>query len=110
MEIQATEMKRCQLVKVSGRVDSSTAPQMQEKLAALVKAGHHRLVLNMKDVPFLSSAGLRALLSTLQASKRHGGDVRLSEVSDQVARVLELTSFDLHFKCFASDVEAVGSF
>jgi hypothetical protein len=36
--------------------------------------------------------------------------VRLSEVSEQVARVLELTSFDVYFKCFETDTEAVGSF
>jgi anti-sigma B factor antagonist len=109
MEIMATEMKRCQLVHVNGRVDSNTAPELQEKLATLVKA-QPRLVVNLRDVPFLSSAGLRVLLTEMQAAKRAGGDLRLSEVSDQVARVLELTAFDIVFKCFASDVEAVGSF
>jgi anti-sigma B factor antagonist len=110
MEFSSKEMKRCEVVYVSGRVDSSTAPELQEHLNELLKRGRYHLVLNLKDVPFLSSAGLRALLSTLQACKRHGGDVRLSEVSEQVARVLELTSFDVYFKCFASDAEAVGSF
>ena len=110
MEFSSKEMKRCEIAYVRGRVDSSTAPEMQEHLNSLVKRGRYNLVLNLKDVDFLSRAGLRALLSTLQACKKHGGDVRLSEVSEQVARVLELTSFDIHFKCFASDMEAVGSF
>lgn len=110
MEFSSKEMKRCEVVYVRGRIDSSNAPEMQEKLNGLLNRGRYNLVLNLKDVPFLSSAGLRALLSTLQACKKHGGDVRLSEVSEQVDRVLELTSFDMHFKCFPSDVEAVGSF
>jgi anti-anti-sigma factor len=110
MDLVVTEMKRAQLVHVSGRVDSSTAPQLQEKLAVLIKGGARNLVINMKDVSFLSSGGLRALLSALQAAKKQGGDVRLSEVSEPVARVLELTSFDMHFKCFGNDTEAVGSF
>jgi anti-anti-sigma factor len=109
MEITATEMERCQLVRVKGRVDSSTAPELQEKLAALLKA-QPQLIVNLREVRFLSSAGLRVLLSAMQAAKRTGGDLRLSEVSDQVARVLELTAFDIVFKCFASDVEAVSSF
>ncbi|MGE5601867.1 MAG: STAS domain-containing protein [Nitrososphaerales archaeon] len=109
MEITATEMKQCRLVRVFGRVDSSTAPELQEKLAELLQ-GQPRLVVNLREVPFLSSAGLRVLLSAMQAAKRAGGDLRLSEVSDQVARVLELTAFDIVFKCFASDVEAVASF
>ena len=110
MEFSASEMKRCQLVHVGGRVDSSTAPELQEKLAGIIKTGGRNIVINMKDVTFLSSGGLRALLSTLQAAKKFGGDVRLSEPSDPVARVLELTSFDMHFKSFSSDTEAVGSF
>lgn len=110
MNFSATEMKRCQLVRVGGRIDSSTAPELQEKLAGLVKAGARNIAINMKDVSFLSSGGLRALLSTLQLAKKSGGDLRLSEVSEPVARVLELTSFDMHFKCFADDTAAVGSF
>ncbi len=110
MEFSSKEMKRCEVAHVAGRVDSSTAPEMQEHLNGLLKRGRYNVVLNMKDVPYLSSAGLRALLSTLQACKKHGGDLRLAEVSEQVARVLEPTSFDVYFKCFASDTEAVGSF
>jgi anti-sigma B factor antagonist len=110
MEFSSKEMKRCEIAYIGGRIDSSTAPELQEQLNGLLKRGRYNLVLNMKNVAFLSSAGLRALLSTLQACKRHGGDVRLSEASEQVARVLELTSFDVYFKCFASDTEAVGSF
>ena len=110
MEFSSKEMRRCELAYVSGRIDSSTAPELQEHLNSLMNRGRHNLVLNMRDVAFLSSAGLRTILSALQACKRQGGDVRLSEVSDQVARVLELTSFDIYFKCFASDTEAVGSF
>ena len=110
MEFSTKETKRCEIAYIGGRVDSSTALELQKHLNALINRGRHNLVLNMKDVAFLSSAGLRTLLSIMQACKRHGGDVRLSEVSEQVARVLELTSFDVYFKCFASDAEAVGSF
>jgi anti-sigma B factor antagonist len=110
MEFSSKEMKRCEIAHIGGRIDSSTAPELQEHLEAFMKRGRYNLVLNMKEVAFLSSAGLRTLLSTLQTCKKHGGDVRLSEVSQQVARVLELTSFDIYFKCFENDTEAVGSF
>ncbi len=110
MEVTATDMRQCQLVRVEGRVDSSTAPELHARLGGLVQVGQNRLVVNLSDVGFLSSAGLRALLSATQAARRTGGDVRLSTVSDQVARLLEITSFDVYFKCFSSDSEAVASF
>lgn len=109
MEITVTEMKQCRLVRVVGRVDSSATPELHEKLAELLQ-GQPRSVVNLREVPFLSSAGLRVLLSAMQAAKRAGGDLRLSEVSIQVARRLELTAFDAVFKYFVSDGEAVASF
>lgn len=110
MEFTATETKRCQLVRVGGHVDSSVAPELQRHLEALTSAGHHRLVANLADVTFLSSAGIRSLVGTLSACRKAHGDLRLSELSAPVARVLELTSLDMHFKIYPSDVEAVGSF
>ena len=110
MEFTVTETKRCHLVRVGGRIDSSNAPELQEKLAGVVKAGARNLVINLEEVSFLSSAGLRALLSTLQAAKKQGGDARLAAASEPVRRVLELTSLDIHFKSYATDTEAVASF
>ena len=110
MDFTATETKRCQLVHVSGFVDSSVAPEFQHQLEALLAAGHNRLVVNLAGVTFLSSAGIRALVGALSACRKAHGDLRLSEMSEPVARVLELTSVDMHFKRFGSDAEAVGSF
>ncbi len=110
MEFSSKEMKRCDVIYLGGRIDGSNAPEMQEHLDAILNRGRNNLVVNMKDVAFLSSSGLRALLATLQACRKHHGDLRLSEVSDQVARVLELTSFNVYLKCYSNDLEAVGSF
>ncbi len=110
MEVTATEMQGRRVIHVSGRVDSSTAPQLQTRLAVLMQGGQSRVVVNLRDVDFLSSAGLRVLLSASRMARQGGGDVHLSDVSSQVARLLELTSFDVYFKCFASDSEAAGAF
>lgn len=110
MEVTATESQGRRVVHVAGRVDSNTAPRLEERLAALLHEGPSRLVINLREVDFLSSAGLRVLLSASRTARQNGGDVHLSEVSSQVARLLELTSFDVYFKCFASDSEAAAGF
>jgi len=48
MEIKAEAMKRCELVSVSGRVDSSTAPELEKVLLGLIQSGQKNIVVNLK--------------------------------------------------------------
>ena len=73
MEVETTDYKRCSLVTVSGRVDSNTAPAFEDALKDAIEGGQHNLVLDLNDVDFMSSAGLRAMVSALKACKGAGG-------------------------------------
>ncbi len=64
MEIETKSLKRADVVKVSGRVDSSTAPDLEKVLKGLMEQGNFRIVVDMSDLKFISSAGLRVLIST----------------------------------------------
>lgn len=66
MEITTVQLKRCTLIRVSGRVDSTVVPELEAALDKLLAANHHKLVLNMAEVTYLSSAGLRALYASLE--------------------------------------------
>lgn len=112
MEISKSTMKRCELVAVSGEVDSATAPELEETLQDLVASGKKHLVINLKDVSFMSSAGLKALIGAQMKVRRMipAGDVVLSEVPPYLRDTLELVGFHHVFRFYESDVEAVGSF
>jgi anti-anti-sigma factor len=70
MDIKAETMKRCELLTVSGRVDSSTAPELEEVLLGLIQTGNKYIVVNMRETSFISSAGLKALLSALMKVRK----------------------------------------
>lgn len=111
MEVTTTEFKRCDLVKVVGRVDSQTAPQLAETFAAIIGAGRFRIVFDASDVSFMSSAGLRVLIDTQKTCKRwNRGEVVLASPSDQMRQTLDLAGFLPLFKIYPTAVEAVGSF
>lgn len=111
MEITTKELKRCTLVNVSGRVDSATAPELDETLTALTDEGTFNIVLNMSELDFISSAGLRVLIDTQKRCKRlNRGEIVLSEVPEQIYETFDLAGFVPLFQFFDSDVEAVGSF
>ncbi|MFZ0546114.1 MAG: STAS domain-containing protein [Candidatus Promineifilaceae bacterium] len=110
MKVDVQSMKRVELVTVTGRIDSSNAPDFDAKLMELTDGGEYQLVLNLSGVEYTSSAGLRALVSALRECKKHNGDLRLSDPSERVKEVLELAGLASLFEIFDDDVTAVGSF
>ena len=111
MEITTKEFKHCQLVSVTGRVDSSTAPEFSQGLDALTKKGVFNIVIDMSALEYMSSAGFRALLSAQRECKRYNrGEVVLASVPVRIREALELAGFTELFKTYPEALEAVASF
>ena len=112
MEITSQAMKRCELVTVSGRIDSSTAPELEDLLLGLIQRGKKNIVVNLQEVTFISSAGLKAVLSALMRVRkmRPSGEVVISEITSELKESFVLVGFDRLFTFYDSDLEAVGSF
>lgn len=111
MDFSTVDMKRCTLVRLGGRIDGSVAPELGKKLAELTDAGHYKLVLNMKDVTYTSSAALRELISTWKTCRRwNRGDMRLAELPVNIQKVFELTGLDTQIQIYPTETEAVGAF
>jgi len=111
MDISTSQFKHCDLVKVSGRVDSSTAPKFAEEIGKITTQGHFKIVIDLSEVQFLSSAGLRVLISTLKNCKRYNrGDVILAAVPANILSVFDLAGFTSIFKIYPDVLSAVGVF
>jgi anti-sigma B factor antagonist len=93
MEINHTEYKRCDLVSVNGRVDSATAPKLNEKLNEI------------------TGAGLRVMIGTQKNCKRYNrGELVLCSVPTSIMASLELAGFTPLFRVFEDATAAVGHF
>ena len=111
MEILHNELKRCDVIKITGRVDSATAPKFAETANEIVEAGRFRIVVDMDEVDFISSAGLRVLIGTQKICRRYNrGEVVLANVPATIMASLELAGFTPLFKIFNDAVAAVGNF
>ena len=110
-KIITKEYKRVDLVEVQGRIDSSTAPQLEQALKKITKDGRYRIVVDLAGTEFMSSAGLRVLIATLKEARRFNrGDLRLTGVSTKVKKAFDLAGFDALFQFLDNSVDAVGSF
>ena len=111
MEVTTTQYKRCELVKVKGRVDSFTAPKLAETLGALTKEGRYNIALDLSGVEYVSSAGLRVMIDVQKTCKHLGrGELVLVAVPKRIYDTLELAGFVPLFKFFDDEIKAVGSF
>ena len=110
MEVKTTSYRRCSLVSVSGRVDSNTAPKFEEALRKVIEGGQHHVVLHLEGVEFMSSAGLRGMVSSLKACKSGGGDLVVAAPSSRVTEVMQLAGLTSLFTIHQDVTTAVGSF
>lgn len=110
MEIDVKEYKRVSVIAVSGRIDSATSSEFENELNNLTETGRVNLVLDLSAVEFISSAGLRVLVTTRKAVKSAGGDVVLAKPSTQVNETLEIAGLDVLFEKFPNREEAVAFF
>jgi anti-sigma B factor antagonist len=110
MDITISEMKRVTLIEISGRIDSTNATKLGEALNEQIDAGRHQLVADLSRVDYMSSAGLRELVSAVKKLRKLNGDLRVASPSSRVKEVLDLAGLDSIFQMFTTPVEAVGSF
>jgi anti-anti-sigma factor len=111
MEVTTQEFKHCDLVKVKGRVDSSTAPEFAKVLEKSNDNSRFNIAVDMSELEYMSSAGFRALLATQRNCKRYNrGELVLVAVPARIKEALELAGFTELFKTFDDTVSAVGHF
>jgi anti-sigma B factor antagonist len=111
LDINIRNLKRVSVVTLKGRVDNSNAPELESAFQNLTGKGRFRLVADLRGLEYISSTGLRLLVSTLKTCRRYNrGDLRLSDLPPRIAEVLDLAGMTALFKIFDDTVGAVGSF
>ena len=91
------------------RIDASIARDFKSKLSGFVKDGKVNLIIDLKEVEFIDSSGLGALVSTLKAIGDQG-EIKLCRVKENVRSIFELTRLNKVFPIFHSEEEALDSF
>lgn len=91
MTIEKTLNGKTLTVKVSGRLDTTTAPDLEAELKSSLD-GIEELVLDFSDLEYISSAGLRVLLSS-QKTMNSQGTMKVTGVNDVISEIFEVTGF-----------------
>ena len=110
MDIRAEQLEEIVVISIEGDIDALTADEASVFLRAQLDGGREQLVVDLSQVNFMSSSGIRLLLEILKKSREQGGDLRLAAAPAGVTRTLEITGLTRVLKAYPSVEEAVASF
>jgi len=109
MEIITGKEKDCAVVSVRGKIDAVTSPDFEKTLADLIEKGETILLLNCASLDYISSAGLRSILSIAKKLKPRDGKLLFAGLRGQVREVFKISGFESIFRIFETPEEAMAS-
>ena len=92
MEINTKTVEEVTTVEIQGDIDANTAPKVTETVLPLVQPGS-KILMNMSEVPYMSSAGLRSLLSLYRQTTAKDGKIVLVGLSEDILDTMSITGF-----------------
>lgn len=107
LKIELEEIEHRVILRMDGRIDAATSPILEKRIDRLIEEGHSHLLLDFTRIDYLSSAGMRVLLSASKKLKTKKGDLILFSLPDEVAEIIKMTGFDKILRMFSTEKEAV---
>lgn len=109
MEIVKRKEKDALVVSLKGRLDAVTSPVLEKDLTELMAGAENTLVVDLGDLDYISSAGLRVLLATTKKLKGKQGKLLLASLKNVVKEVFEISGFSAIIPIYDSVDAALSS-
>jgi anti-anti-sigma factor len=109
MEIDTVRESGALIAKAEGRVDGANAQEFQEALEAAIGEMDRVVILELEQLSYISSAGLRAILSTARALQQKDTKFAICSLSDSIREVFQVSGFDQIITVSASREEAMSA-
>jgi anti-sigma B factor antagonist len=109
-KIVQREQEGVSVLELKGYLDAHTAPKLEEALQNLMKNSRFNIVVNCRDLSYISSAGLGVFMAFIEDVRKHRGDIKLTNMSPKVYNVFDLLGFPLLYEIFKDEQEAITRF
>jgi anti-sigma B factor antagonist len=109
-KILTREAPPVSVLEIKGYLDAHTAPELENAIDRLVKEKKYNIIVNCKDLTYISSAGLGVFMAYIEEVRKNQGDIKLSNMSPKIFNVFDLLGFPLLYEIFKDESEAVKKF
>ena len=109
-KINVRESSNVQVLDLKGYLDAHTAPDLEKAFQDLLDGKKYKIIVNCKDLTYISSAGLGVFMAYIEDVRKNQGDIKLSNMSPKVFNVFDLLGFPLLYDITKDEAEAVQKF
>ena len=110
MDTTITSADDVKIIAFAGRLDTHSSPQAQAQISQLIEDGGRKIVVNLVNLDYISSAGLRVCLATAKQLKAVDGQLRICGLNEVVGEVFDVSGFSMIFSIFERDTDALEGF
>ncbi len=110
MDISSRVRGEAVVLDISGEIDLYNAPEIKDIVNKLIEQKKYSVVINLKEVTYIDSSGIGALISSLSNLKKYHGGLKIINVFASVKKVFELTKLTSFFEIYDSEDDAVKAF
>lgn len=110
MELVEKHTGTVTILEISGRLDSTSSKELEEKVMAVVSGGAKHLLMDFGGVDYINSSGLRVLLMAFQQLRKNGGKLHLCAIKDYMREVFDISGYTEIFPLFPEQPEAMAAF
>jgi anti-sigma B factor antagonist/stage II sporulation protein AA (anti-sigma F factor antagonist) len=108
MDVQIEQKGDIVVLRVEGRLDAASSPQLEDKLNSIIAAGYFKILLNLTNVDYLSSAGMRLLLSISKKLKHLEGKIVACGLNNEVLEVIKMAGFQQVLQLYPNEEDALN--
>jgi anti-anti-sigma factor len=110
MRIQETKVEAVFILQPEERLDTTTSPEFEKRVVGLLSAGEQFFVIDLRNVAYMSSAGLRVLLMFLKKLSASGGKLVLCNLSPEIRQIFDIAGFTRMFTIASGREDALALF
>lgn len=106
----AVQKPHVTILTVAGILDINTAESLEASLLSLLRNERHRIVLNIGELTYLSSAGIGVLMANIKAFRDKGGDIKISNTPADIFKVFQIVDLPNIIQIFKAEEDAITGF
>ena len=110
MDIKIRQVDDVLAVDLVGRLDTETSGQVSDELARIAQGGNSKVVLNLDELEYVSSAGLRVILVAAKALRGSHGELKICHANGLVKEVIDISGFNQILSVYDTENDALAAF
>ncbi len=107
MEISFREAGGYKIIEVTGEVDLYNVSELKKALFSITDGNYKSVVVDMKNVNYMDSSGIGALVAGQKKMKAHAGNFAIMNLHEDVLNILKLATLDRFFKIYDTEEDLV---